>query len=126
MIQAEDRAENSWNASYPLGGNLWSDYHGGDEYQGPEQNVLGADGFGDVPHELGKAARDRYPIMGDQVKQISIVEKSIDPTQARVGDDIKITVRLEALYDLNQLTVRVYQSGEERKGYGRLQLLGWI
>ena len=124
VIQAEDRAENSWNASYPLGGNLWSDYHGGDEYQGPEQNVLGADGFGDVPHELGKAARDRYPIMGDQVKQISIVEKSIDPTQARVGDDIKITVRLEALYDLNQLTVRAYQSGEERQGYGRLVASG--
>jgi len=120
VIQAEDRGDNSWNASYPLGGNLWSDYHGSDEYQGPEQNVLGADGFGDMPYVVSKTSRDHYPIMGDQVKQISVIEKALNPTQARVGDDIKITVRMEALYDLNQPTVRAYQSGKEAKGYGRL------
>ena len=120
VIQAEDRGTNSWNASYPLGGNLWSDYHGEDLFQGAEQNVLGADGFGDLPHEIGRAARDMYPIMGDQVKQIRIIDKDLNPVQARVGDDIKIRVQLEALYDLNQLTVRAYQSGEESKGYARL------
>ena len=124
VIQAEDRGENSWNASYPLGGNLWSDYHGSDDYQGPEQNVLGADGFGDLPYEIDSSSVDRYPIMGDQVRQISIIEKALNPTQARVGDDIKVTVRMEALYDLNQLTVRAYQSGEEAKGYGRLVASG--
>ena len=124
VIQAEDRGENSWNASYPLGGNLWSDYHGSDDYQGPEQNVLGADGFGDLPYEIDSSSLDRYPIMGDQVRQISIIDKALNPTQARVGDDIKVTVRMEALYDLNQLTVRAYQSGEEAKGYGRLVASG--
>ena len=124
VIQAEDRGENSWNASYPLGGNLWSDYHGSDEYQGQEQNVLGADGFGDLPYEIDSSSIDRYPIMGNQVRQISIIEKALNPTQARVGDDIKVTVRMEALYDLNQLTVRAYQSGEEAKGYGRLVASG--
>ncbi len=124
VIQAEDRGVNSWNASYPLGGNLWSDYHGSDEYQGAEQNVLGADGFGDLPYEVGETARDHYPIMGDQVKQISVIQKALNPTEARVGDDIKITVQLQSLYDLNQPTVRAYQSGEEAKGYGRLVLSG--
>jgi len=45
------------------GGNLWSDYHGSDDYQGPEQNVLGADGFGDLPYEIDSSSLDRYPIM---------------------------------------------------------------
>ena len=124
VIQAEDRGENSWNASYPLGGNLWSDYHGNDEYQGPGQDVLGADGFGDQPYEVSRTARDQYPIMGGQVRQISIIQKSLNPTQARVGDDIRIAVQLEALYDLNQPTVRAYQPGGEAKGYGRLVLSG--
>lgn len=120
VVQAEDRGTNSWNASYPQGGNLWSDYHGSDEFSGPGQNVQGRDGFGDLPYEVGKVARDLYPIMGDQVKQISIIEKDLAPIEARVGDEVDISVRLESLYDLTQLTVRAYQSGEESKGYARL------
>ena len=39
VIQAEDRGINTWNAGYPVGGNLWSDYQGQDAMQGPGQNV---------------------------------------------------------------------------------------
>ncbi len=53
-IQAEDRGANTWNADYPWGGNLWSDYQGSDEMQGPDQDVIGKDGFGDMPYKVSE------------------------------------------------------------------------
>jgi parallel beta-helix repeat protein len=46
--QAYDGTGNNyWNASYPDGGNYWSDYNGTDEYSGPNQDQPGSDGIGD-------------------------------------------------------------------------------
>ena len=40
VVQADDIGKNSWNAAYPKGGNLWSDYQGQDEMKGPNQDTL--------------------------------------------------------------------------------------
>ncbi len=54
----DDGGLNRWNASYPTGGNYWSNYGGVDEFSGPSQNVPGPDGIGDTRHSY-----DRYPLM---------------------------------------------------------------
>lgn len=124
VIQAEDRRVNTWNAGYPQGGNLWSDYHGSDEMQGPDQDVIGKDGFGDLPYEINERAFDQYPVMGNQVKQIRIVSQDLTPTEARVGDSIAVKAEFESKYELAQVTVRAYQSGRRAEGYTRLVLSG--
>jgi parallel beta-helix repeat protein len=50
---------NFWNASYPSGGNYWSDYTGVDLYSGPYQHEIGSDGIGDTPY-----SQDHHPLMG--------------------------------------------------------------
>jgi parallel beta-helix repeat protein len=126
VIQAEDRGKNSWNAPYPKGGNLWSDYLGKDEMQGAGQNVPGKDGFGDEPYRINEISKDKYPIMGKQVRQISVTEKELSPEEARVGDSIAVKARLKSKYGLSQVTVRAFRSGVEAKGYARLTLAGDI
>jgi len=55
---------NYWNDSYPSGGNFWSDYDGKDSYHGPNQNILGSDGIGDLPYDIFEGKnQDRYPLM---------------------------------------------------------------
>lgn len=49
---------NTWDNGYPSGGNYWSDYAGQDLHSGLNQNQLGSDGIGDMPHSA-----DRYPLM---------------------------------------------------------------
>jgi parallel beta-helix repeat protein len=55
---------NVWNATYPIGGNYWSDYSGPDLYSGPGQNESGSDGVGDTPYtNIGwSGAQDNYPM----------------------------------------------------------------
>ena len=54
---------NIWDDGYPSGGNYWSDYTGTDLYSGPEQNVTGSDGVGDMPYVINGNNVDRYPLM---------------------------------------------------------------
>ncbi len=124
VVQVEDRGKNSWNAPYPKGGNLWSDYLGKDEMQGVGQNAPGKDGFGDEPYRINEISEDKYPIMGHQVRQISIIDKKLSPEEARVGDNIAVKVKLEAKYGLSQVAVRAFHSGVEAEGYARLTLAG--
>ena len=121
VVQADDRRENTWNAEYPKGGNLWSDYLGEDLMSGPDQDVAGMDHFGDQPYRINEEAVDKYPIMGKQVKQIEVSEKSLSPTQARVGDNIAVKAKLKSKYGLSQVTVRAFSGGEEAAaGYARM------
>jgi parallel beta-helix repeat protein len=124
VISADDRGINSWNAKYPQGGNLWSDYSGLDEMQGSGQDAPGSDGFGDEPYRISESGKDQYPIMGGQAKQIAIISKEINPTKARLGDAVAIKVELNSRYDLLQVTARAYQDGFEAQGYSRLVLSG--
>lgn len=55
--------ETYWNASYPVGGNFWSDYSGNDELSGPAQNLPTSDGVGDTPYSIDNTTTDAYPLM---------------------------------------------------------------
>ncbi|MCI4323423.1 MAG: hypothetical protein L3K03_05310 [Thermoplasmata archaeon] len=54
-----------WNASYPLGGNYWSnDTPTADTESGPGQNLSGSDGINDTPFVQGQGAVvDDYPLI---------------------------------------------------------------
>ncbi|MEW5937603.1 MAG: NosD domain-containing protein [Candidatus Thermoplasmatota archaeon] len=74
----DDTGTNFWNASYPSGGNYWSDYTGVDNNSTPTQDVPPPDGIGDTPYTNiggGAGPLDRYPLMnqftGDCVNPIS-------------------------------------------------------
>ena len=63
----DNTGTNRWNASYPVGGNYWSDYTGIDVFSGTGQNGTGGDGIGDIPYQniTGNAgAQDDYPLIG--------------------------------------------------------------
>jgi parallel beta-helix repeat protein len=54
---------NSWDDSYPSGGNYWSDYVGVDIKSGPAQDLPGSDGIGDTPYIIDADNVDYYPLM---------------------------------------------------------------
>jgi hypothetical protein len=54
---------NSWNFTYPLGGNYWSGYASVDLKKGPNQDQPGGDGFGDTPYVINADNIDHYPLM---------------------------------------------------------------
>jgi parallel beta-helix repeat protein len=63
-IQGEDdSADRYWNASYPIGGNYWSDYSGIDRFSGPGQDKPGPDGIGDSAYGIDVGVSDRYPLI---------------------------------------------------------------
>jgi parallel beta-helix repeat protein len=65
-VQAIDSEnDNSWDLSYPLGGNYWSDYNGSDYFKGPNQDILGADELGDVPYVIDADSQDDYPLLNE-------------------------------------------------------------
>ena len=55
-------ASNTWDNSYPSGGNYWSDYSGVDDKNGPNQDVPGSDGVYDAGHTIATNNIDRYPL----------------------------------------------------------------
>ncbi len=63
-VQAcDDGYDNLWNASYPKGGNYWSDWIEPDEYGGPGQEIDGRDGIVDEPYTIDGNATDNYPLV---------------------------------------------------------------
>jgi len=54
---------NTWDNGYPSGGNYWDDYTGLDNYNGPNQDILGSDGIGDTPYAITGGGYDYYPLM---------------------------------------------------------------
>jgi parallel beta-helix repeat protein len=59
-----DESGNNWDNGYPSGGNFWSDYEGIDQFSGPNQDIQGADGIGDIPYEIPcEHSTDFYPLM---------------------------------------------------------------
>jgi parallel beta-helix repeat protein len=75
--QAVDGESNIWDDSYPSGGNYWSDFDepsegAFDDYQGPEQDILGSDGIvdkgiaaggGKNPYVIDADSQDMYPLI---------------------------------------------------------------
>lgn len=54
---------NTWNYSYPCGGNYWSNYNGEDRLSGMNRNLQGSDGIGDQPYVIDENNRDMYPLV---------------------------------------------------------------
>jgi parallel beta-helix repeat protein len=59
----DTESNNSWNDSYPSGGNYWSDYDGVDIYKGPNQDIFGNDSIGDTNYTIDADSADHYPMM---------------------------------------------------------------
>jgi parallel beta-helix repeat protein len=77
-VQASDNSNsNRWNDSYPNGGNYWSDFDDPgdgayDDYEGPDQDILGNDGIvdngtigggGKNPYVIDSDSQDNYPLI---------------------------------------------------------------
>ena len=61
-------SQNTWNDSYPSGGNFWDSYTGLDEKRGSNQDQYGSDGIGDSPQIIDYNNRDQYPLMCPKIQ----------------------------------------------------------
>jgi parallel beta-helix repeat protein len=111
------RSKNAWNATWPSGGNHWSNYTGVDEKSGPNQDQPGSDGIGDTPHNITAEERDYYPRLltvhnVDTGLDYCWIQKAIDADETIDGHTIKVDVSI--CYE----NVKVYKSlmlqGENR------------
>jgi parallel beta-helix repeat protein len=66
----EEVSDVAWDDGYPSGGNYWSDYSGVDLFNGPDQDIDGADGTGDTPYAVLTGGTDRYPFMTESMEPI--------------------------------------------------------
>ncbi len=66
---AYDECSNIWDNGYPSGGNFWNDYNGPDIFKGPNQDIPGSDGIGDIPYNIsGGMNQDRYPLVSFEME----------------------------------------------------------
>jgi parallel beta-helix repeat protein len=57
-------SQNTWDNSYPTGGNYWSDNWGClDSNKGPNQDAAGSDGICDEPYFIDPNNEDRFPLI---------------------------------------------------------------
>ena len=76
----------SFNASYPVGGNYWSNYTGVDHYSGSGQNLPGPDGIGDTPYIINATLKDNYPLMKPWSRpMVTFTETGLAPGQEWVA-----------------------------------------
>ncbi len=76
----------SFNASYPIGGNYWSNYTGVDHYSGSGQNLPGPDGIGDTPYIINATLKDNYPLMKPWSRpMVTFTETGLAPGQEWVA-----------------------------------------
>jgi parallel beta-helix repeat protein len=68
------KSSNTWNWSYPYGGNYWDDYDGVDGFSGTYQNVIGPDGIWDNPYVITTYNRDKYPLRNRYNTTLKIFE----------------------------------------------------
>jgi len=106
VIPAEDRGVNQWYAAYPEGGNFWGSYIGSDDMSGPGQNISGSDGFADLPYVINDRARDVYPVMGESVLPLKLVDASIYPARAQIGAQVTVEAVIDSKYGVATISAR--------------------
>ena len=106
VIPAEDRGVNQWYAAYPEGGNFWGDYTGSDDMSGPNQDISGSDGFADLPYIINERARDVYPVMGEAVLPLRLIDASIYPARAQIGTQVTVEAVIDSKYGIAQISAR--------------------
>jgi len=80
---------NTWNNSYPSGGNYWSNYNGTDLHNGAYQNETGSDGIGDSPYVVDENNIDHYPLMGPFNSFNTSVGYSVDVISNSTVEDFR-------------------------------------
>jgi parallel beta-helix repeat protein len=94
---------NSWNASYPSGGNYWSIYEGTDLYRGHDQDEAGSDGIGDAPY-----VQDYYPLMKPYGGLYDVGVTETIPSKTAVGQNYSLNTTVKILnYGVNTETFNV-------------------
>lgn len=102
-------SKNCWNATWPSGGNYWSDYLGVDEKSGPNQDLPGGDGMGDTPYNVIDEEKDYHPRLltvhnVDTGLHYFLIQKAVDAEETRDNHTIKVDRSI--CYE----NVRVYKS----------------
>jgi parallel beta-helix repeat protein len=106
-------SSNSWDNSYPEGGNFWSDYVGADLFWGPYQNITGSDGTGDTPYIINSDNRDRYPMISQtRVHDVAVLSASVSLDQPYQGWSIGINLTAKNVGDyVESFNVTVFCDG---------------
>jgi len=61
---AYDECSNIWYNESLQQGNYWDDYIGEDNFHGPNQDIPGSDGIGDIPYDIPSGDnQDKFPLM---------------------------------------------------------------
>jgi parallel beta-helix repeat protein len=71
---------NRWDNGYPSGGNFWSDYVGPDAFNGPNQDIPGADAIGDTSYDTRGSGMDNYPLLWMPFENIPLTKLNADLT----------------------------------------------
>ncbi|OYT26437.1 MAG: hypothetical protein B6U95_07475 [Thermofilum sp. ex4484_82] len=97
-----------WDDGYPSGGNYWSDYTGVDERSGPNQDLPGSDGVGDIPYVIDALNSDKYPLMTSHVDLDSTPPSTIT-TYNGLWQSTNFTIYLLAIDELSGVKETYYR-----------------
>ena len=84
---SQENPANIWDASYPSGGNYWSDYVDADMFSGPYQNETGSDGIWDSPYVIDEHNRDNYPLVNPYTLYTTPTVVEWNKTYGTINDD---------------------------------------
>ncbi len=87
----EDEATNTWDYGYPAGGNYWSDYTGNDIMMGPDQDIPGSDGLGDLPYDLDVSSIDRYPLLSPSLPPLMLPSQPLNLQATPGNQQVELT-----------------------------------
>jgi parallel beta-helix repeat protein len=88
---------NTWNDTYPSGGNYWSDYTDVDQKRGPNQDQLGSDGIGDTRCVIDLDNQDHYPLMKAYGGAYDIGMASITKSRTIVGRGLSLNLSVKVV-----------------------------
>jgi Periplasmic copper-binding protein (NosD) len=117
-----DTGHTDWNATYPVGGNYWSNYTGVDLLQGPGQNLAGADGVGDTPMVLDRLNKDHYPLTAPWSQHEAVFVETGLPLRTAWGVAVNGSPRVTAS---NSIVVNTTVGTETTLAYAVLPVTGF-
>ena len=103
---------NTWNDSYPSGGNYWSDYNGTDPNY---------DGIGDTPYFIDANNRDNYPLMGTFNSFHTVLDYDVNVISNSTMSNFLIGIQVDPQKPgFNVTSIRFYVTGEAGIGFCRI------